>query len=189
MKVESSIILEHIVDLAEERSEVPDTDVLGHLQAGNLVVLALGDGDITVVHAQDARLRLLNASATKTLVAPGSLVATESDTSNVSAIVDRGILGESSPAASNVEHALASLEFNLLADHLELVVLNLLESLLLGDVRDNTRSVDHPWSQEPAVEVVAAVVMVTDLLLICRLLDSRSISPEKSGTYPENGSG
>jgi hypothetical protein len=42
----------------------------------------------------------------------------------------------------------------------------LLEGLLLVDIRNDTGGVDHTWAQEPAVEVIASVVVVTDLLLI-----------------------
>jgi len=45
--------------------------------------------------------------------------------------------------------------------------LELFKSLLLVDIRNNTRCVDHAWAKEPAVEIIASVVMVSNLLLIC----------------------
>jgi hypothetical protein len=84
----------------------------------------------------------------------------------VGVIVDRGELGKGSPATANIEQLLALLELDLLADNGELVVLELLKGLLLVDIGDNARGVDHAWAQEPAVEVIAAVVVVADLLLI-----------------------
>jgi hypothetical protein len=46
--------------------------------------------------------------------------------------------------------------------------LQLFEGLFLVDVGDYTRCVDHSWAQEPSVEVVTAVVVVSNLLLICK---------------------
>lgn len=163
---EDSVIVEHVVDLLEEGGEVTDTDVLGHFQTGDLVVLALGDGGVAVVHAENTGLLLGNADLAKASVAPGSLVAAESNTGDLSAIVGRCELGKSTPTAAEIEHALASLEGNLLTDDGQLVVLELFKRLFLVDVRDDTGSVDHAGTEEPAVEVVTAVVVVADLLLV-----------------------
>ena len=170
LKEEDTIVLKHIVDLAEEATQVTNTDVLGHLKTGNLIVTASGDRDFAVVHAENLGLILRDTDSPKTVVTPGSLVATECDTSDVSTIVARGELGQSTPTAANVEHLLALLEANLLANNSHLVVLKLLESLLLVNVGDDTGSVDHAWAKEPAVEVVAAVVVVSDLLLVWNML-------------------
>lgn len=167
LEEEDTIIVKHVVDLGEERTEVTDADVLGHLKAGDLVVAALGNRDITVVHAQDLALLLWNASLAKGTVAPGRLVATEGDTSNLSTVVDTGKAGKGTPAAADVEKALARLEVNLFAHNSQLVVLELLEGLLRFDVRDDTRGVNHAGTKEPAVEVITAVVMITNLLFIC----------------------
>jgi hypothetical protein len=166
LQEEGTVVLEHVVDLLEEGAEVPDTDVLGHLETGDLVVLAGRNGGVTVVHAQNLRLRLWDTIAAEAAVTPGSLVASESDTSDMSAEVLRGKAGKRSPTASEIKHLLARLQVNLGANDLELVVLELLESLLLGDVGDDTGSVDHARAQEPTIEVVTAVIVVTDLLLI-----------------------
>jgi hypothetical protein len=53
LQEEGTVVLEHVVDLLEEGAEVPDTDVLGHLETGDLVVLAGRNGGVTVVHAQN----------------------------------------------------------------------------------------------------------------------------------------
>lgn len=165
---EDTVIIEHVVNLAEEGREVTNTDVLGHLKTSDLVVLALGDGSVAIVHAQDTALLLGNTELAETAVAPGSLVATESDTSNLSTVVGRSELGESAPTAAEIKHAVTGLETNLLADNGQLVVLQLLKGLFLVDVGDNTRSVDHARAEEPRVEVIAAVVVVADLLLVLR---------------------
>lgn len=166
LQEEDTIVIEHVIDLGQERREVADTDVLSHLKASNLLVATLNAGSITVVGADDAALRLLNASLTETVVTPSSLVTTKSDTSNVSTVVSRGVLGESAPATAKVEHLVARLDTNLLANDGQLVVLELLKGLLLVDVADDTGSVDHAGAKEPSVEVVTAVVVVTDLLLV-----------------------
>ena len=143
-----------------------DTNVLSHLKAGDLVVTTLWNWDVTVIHTQDAGLLLRDAGIAEASVTPGGLVASKSDAGNVCAEVDRGELGKSSPSAADVKHSLALLKIDLLADNGELVVLKLLKGLLLVDVGDDTRGIDHARAKEPAVEVVASVVMVTDLLLI-----------------------
>ena len=166
LEEEDTIIIQHVIDLLQETVEVADTDVLGHLEAGNLLVTTLGDGDITVVHAQDLALLLGDASLAQSIVTPGSLVATKSDAGGLGTEVDAGEASQGTPAAADIKQGLALLETDLLADDGELVVLELLQRLLLVDVRDDTRGVDHAGAEEPAVEVVAAVVVVTNLLLV-----------------------
>ena len=166
LQEEDSVVIEHIVNLSEERLEVTDTNVLSHLKAGDLVVAAGWNWDITVIHAQDSALLLWNASSAEASVAPGSLVATKGNAGNVGAKVNAGELGKSSPSAANIEHSLAALEINLLADNGELVVLELLKGLLSVDVGDDARSVNHAWAEEPSVEVITAVVVVADLFLV-----------------------
>ena len=166
LQEESSIVIEHLIDLSQERLEMADTNVLSHFKAGDLVVAAFWDWNIAVIHAENAGLLLWNTDAAETGVTPGGLVASESDTGNVGAEVDGSKLGKSSPSAADVEHSLALLEIDLLADDSQLVVLEFLEGLLLVDIRDNAGSVDHAWAKEPAVEVVTSVVVITDLLLI-----------------------
>jgi len=174
LKEESTIILKHVIDLTEERTQVTDTNVLSHLETCDLVVATRGNRDLTVIHAQNLRLILLNANPLEAVVAPGGLVAAKCDTSDVSAVVGRGELGKSSPTAANVEHLLAPLEADLLTYDSHLVVLKLFERLLLVDVGDDTGGVDHARAEEPAVEVVAAVVVVTDLFLVCGVVSWNS---------------
>ena len=166
LKEEDTIVLEHVVNLTEEATQVTNTDVLGHLETGNLVVATSGDRDLAVIHTENLGLVLLDTNSPETVVTPGSLIATKGDTSNVSTVVGGSELGESTPTATNVEHLLALLKTDLLANDSHLVVLKLLESLLLVDIGDDTGSVDHAWAKEPAVEVVTAVVVVSYLLLV-----------------------
>lgn len=166
LEEEDTIVIKHVVDLGEESGEVTDTDVLSHLEAGDLVVAALRDGNVTVVHAQNLALLLGDTNLAHGAVAPGGLVATKSDTGNLGAVVLAGETGEGAPAAANIQQSLVLLELNLLADNSQLVVLELLQSLLRVDVRDDTRGVDHARTEEPAVKVIAAVIVVSNLFLI-----------------------
>lgn len=161
-----SVVVEHIVALRQEAREVSDTNVLDHFERDDLVVAAFGHGDVAVVHAQDLGLLFWDAGAAHTRVAPGGLVAAECDARGFGAIVGRGEFGECTPAAANVEETLARFEADLLAHDGELVVLQLLERFFLCRVGDDAGSIDHAWAEEPAVEVITAVVVVADLLFV-----------------------
>lgn len=164
-----SVVLKHVVDLGAERAEVLDANVLHHLQRNDLVVLlgsALGQGDVSVVHAQNSGLGGGHAVLGQVLVAVGSLVLAQSDSGHVDAVLLGGKSSQSSPAAANVENLLALLESGLLTHNSKLVVLHLLKGLLLVDIGNDTGGVDHSGAQEPGVEVVASVVVLSDLLLV-----------------------
>ena len=53
---DSVVVGEHVVDLFEEGGEVFHADVFGHFEAGDFVVAGGWDGDVAVVHAEDAAL-------------------------------------------------------------------------------------------------------------------------------------
>jgi len=69
--------------------------------------------------------------------------------SNITIVVLSSKGSKSSPSTSNVEQLVGRLKVELLADELELVVLEFLESLGSGDVLDDSGGVDHPGSEEP----------------------------------------
>lgn len=163
-----SVVVQHVVDLAEERCQVADADVFCHLEACDAFETSLWHDDVAVVHAHDVALLLGDAGFPEPVVAPRGLVAAESDARDLRAVVDARVLGEGAPAAADVEHPVAGLDVDLLADDGQLVVLQLLQGLLAVDVGDDARRVDHARAQEPAVEVVAAVVVVSHLLLVLR---------------------
>ena len=166
LKEENTIIVKHVVNLGQECGEVADTDVLGHLKTGDFLVASINPGRITIVGANDTALRLINASFTEAIVAPGSLVAAESDTSDVGTVMNRSVLGERTPATAKVEDCITGLNANLLANNSHLVILQFFESFFPVDVANQTGCVDHAGSQEPSVEVIASVVVVTHLFLI-----------------------
>ena len=122
-KENSSIVSKHLVDLVEESAKMPDTDMFRHLEAGDLIVAALGHGDIAVIHAKDLALRFGNTGFAEGGVPPGSLVAAEGDAGGVGGVICGGVLGESTPAATNVKESVIRVDVDLLADDGELVVL------------------------------------------------------------------
>lgn len=185
LEEENTIVVKHVVNLLQEAGEMADTNVLRHLKTGDLLVTTHGNGNITVVHAENLALLLGNTGLAHAAVTPSGLVTAESDTSNVGAILLTGEAGKSTPATANVEHGIALVKTDLLTDHSKLVVLELLKSLLAVDVGDDTRSVDHTRTKEPAVEVITTVVVVTDLLLICGM-SVKFQSSSSANTYPEN---
>ena len=162
-----------------------DTNVLGHLETGNLLVATLNARGVTVVGADNAALGFLNASLAETIVTPGSLVTTESDTSDVSTVVNGGKFSKGTPAAAKVEHLVTGLNSNLLTDDSQLVILELFKSLFLVDVADDTRGVDHTRAEEPSVEVITSVVVVTDLLLV--YIIPKSVRPSTTQVAGEKG--
>lgn len=111
-------------------------------------------------------MRLGNTSFPETVVTPGGLVAAESDTGNVGAVVDRSVLGKGTPATAQVENRVTRLEIDLLADHSHLVIAEFLEGFFPVDIADDARGIKHARTQEPSIEIITSVVVVTDLLLI-----------------------
>ena len=174
LEVEDAVVVKQVVDLSKEAGEFAHADVLGHLQAGDFLVLGAwlvvgrGDGDVAIVHAEDSRLGVRNAAGKQAVVAPFSLISAECDARSVGAVVDARIFGQRAPATADVEQRLSRLQTNLLTYDGEFVVLQLLEGFLVVDVRDDARGIDHAGAEEPGVEIVAAVVVVADLFFVLR---------------------
>lgn len=166
LEEEDTIVVKHIVNLLKEAREVTDTNVLRHFKTGDLLVTTDRNGNITVVLADNLALFLRDTGLAHAAVAPSGLVAAKSNTSDLGTILLTSEAGKSTPTTANVEHGIALVETDLLANNGKLVVLKLLKSLLAVDVGDDTRSVNHAGAKEPAVEVITTVVVVADLLLI-----------------------
>ena len=166
LQKEHAVIIQHIVNLLEERREVAHADVLGHLEARDLVVAADGHGDVAVVGADDAALGLGHAVLAQAGVAPGGLVAAERHAGGAGAVPRRGVPRQRPPPAPDVQQRVVGVEPDLLAHHGQLVVLQLLQRLFFVDVADQPARVHHAWPKEPPVEVVAAVVVVAHLLFV-----------------------
>lgn len=92
-------------------------------------------------------------SATKPLVSTtrlnSSLARFRLTSGNVAIVVLSSEGSKSSPSTSDIEELVGRLEVELLADELELVVLEFLESLGSGDVLYDSGGVDHSGSEEP----------------------------------------
>jgi hypothetical protein len=74
-----SVVGKELVDLSEERAVSSDTDVLGHLETGDLVVVALLVGDLSVVLAEDSALGLGDTVGSETFSTKGGLVSGKGD--------------------------------------------------------------------------------------------------------------
>lgn len=187
LDVHGAVVLEHVVALAEEGGESANTDVLAHLELGDLVEL-LG-GDVAVVHAEDLALALGDAGAAEAVVTPGGLVAGNGGPGNLGSVVDTGELGEGAPSAANIQHGLALLQAELLANDGHLVVLHLLECLLAAEVGEETTGVDHAGTEEVGVVVVTLVVGGLDLVLILLAGVEDDIGSELEEDEAEQGVG
>lgn len=150
--------------------------MLAHFQLSDLVVFRAGD--IAVIHADNAALFLGDAGLTESIVTPGSLVLSNSETGHLCTVVETGELGQSTPAAANVQHGLAFLEADLLANNSHLVILQFLQGFFTIGVGDDSGGVDHARAEEPGVVVVTSVVVGTDLLLILGLGVEKHIDEE-----------
>ena len=137
---------EHVVDLLEEGGEVFHADVFGHFETGYFVVAGSGDGDVAVVHAEDAGLGFWDVGAAEAVVAPCCLVSSQGDSCDVRAVVGAGVFGESAPAAADVEKGFAGFEIDFFADDAEFVVLELFEGFFFVNVGYYAGGVDHAWA-------------------------------------------
>ena len=155
LEKENSVVIQHPVNLIIEGLEVLDPHVLDHLDAGDLVVLLLGD--VAIIHAED----LAAVRGAILLDLPHAvlrLVLGQRHARGDRPVMLGGVPRERAPAAANVQKGIARLELQLLADQVELIVLGLLQRF--GGVLEEGARVDHPFAQEPAEEVVAPVVVL-----------------------------
>ena len=74
-----TVISQEIVDLGEESAVSSDTNVLGHLETRNLVVIAFLVGDFSVVLAENSTLRFRDTIGSESLGTESSLVSGKSD--------------------------------------------------------------------------------------------------------------
>ena len=173
LQVEQPVVSQKIGDVAVERLEALDADVFHHFEAGDLVVGARGS--IAVVEAEHAGA-VRDAPVLRPLVAELRLPLGNRHAGRVGAVRARGVARERSPAAADVEEPFAALQLQLLADEVHLVVLRLLQRL--AGVQEERRRVDHAVAEEPAVEVVAAIVVLADDALVLLLRMDRHFRDE-----------
>jgi hypothetical protein len=74
-----TVIGQEVVHLFEKGTVSPNTDVLGHLEAGDLVEVALWVRDVSEVHAEDSSLVVGNAVLLDPLSTESSLLLGQGD--------------------------------------------------------------------------------------------------------------
>ena len=74
-----SVVSKELVDLSEKSAVSSDTDVLGHLETRDLVVVALLVGDLSVVLAENSALGLGDTVRSETFSTKRGLVSSEGD--------------------------------------------------------------------------------------------------------------
>lgn len=171
LQEEDTIVLQGLVDLSQEGAETLDAHMLGHFKTGDLVILAaglLGRGRVSVVAAHDFGLGGVHAVLGQEGVTPLGLVSAQGDTGELGTELGGAEGGPGTPATAQVQDVVDLGQLDLGGHGVQLVVLQLLQGLFLGDVADNTGGVDHAGTQEPGVEIVTSVVVVSDLLLVLR---------------------
>ena len=129
---------------------------LSHLETNDLGEGTLLRGDFSVIHAKNAGTVGVTTIGLDPLVTELGLILAKSNASNFAAVVLVSESGKSTPSAPNVEQAIVGLEVEFLANHGQLVVLELLKAFLLLDVQNDTRGIDHAGTEEPFVEVIAS---------------------------------
>ena len=128
---------------------------LSHLETNDLGEGTLLRGDFSVIHAKYSGTAGVTVIGPDPIVAELGLILAESNASNFASVVLVSESSESTPPTSNVEQAIVGLEVEFLANHGQLVVLELLKAFLLLDVQNDTRSIDHAGTEEPLVEIIA----------------------------------
>ena len=129
---------------------------LCHLETNNLGEGTLLRGYFSVVHTLNAGTGGIAAIGLDPLVTELGLVLAESNTSDITVVVFMGESSKGAPSTSNVEQTIVGLEVEFLANHGQLVVLELLEAFLLFNVQNDARGIDHAGTKEPFVEVIAS---------------------------------
>src|SRR5450432_1907240 len=116
MKVEAAR-LQQAVDGLEVRTVVGDSDVLEHADRGDLVESSV---DQRIVAQLDGYL-VIESEARDLFLRIGELLLRKRHADGVDAVMPGGVTDERPPAAADVEQAIARLQAQLAADHVELV--------------------------------------------------------------------
>lgn len=129
---------------------------LGHLETNDLGEGTLLRRNFSVVHTKNAGTGGITTIGLNSVVTELCLILAESDTSNFAVVVFMSESGKGTPSTSDVEQAIFRLEVEFLANHGQLVILELFKAFLLFDVQNDARGVDHAGTKEPFVKVVAS---------------------------------
>jgi hypothetical protein len=87
-------------------------------------------------------------------------------TSNICSVVLGGMSNKCTPSTTNIQQPITLLQIQFITNHSHLVILQFLKSFHLVDIFNKTTGVNHPLSEEPGVEIVSSVVVVSDLFFI-----------------------
>ena len=157
---EQAVVGEQRADLAHVGRDVVEADRLVHADRGDLVVGAAG------LHVVGELERHLPAEAEPRHLGLGigQLLLRQRHAVRLDAVVLGRMAEQRAPAAADVEEALAGLQAQLAADHVELVVLGGGE--VVRPVAIIGAGVDHLGVEEERVELVRQVVVERDELLV-----------------------
>lgn len=170
---EDAIVVEKVVDLPEEGLVPANSNMLditwsirpkridayihlSHLETNDFVEGTFLRGDFSVVHAKDTSTVGITTIDPDPLVTKLGLILAESNTGDFAVVVLVSESGKGTPSTSDVEQAIFGLEVEFLANHGQLVVLELFKAFLLFDVQNDARGIDHAGTKEPFVEVVTS---------------------------------
>ena len=101
LEVEDTVVFEQVVDLTEERSDLPNAHMLCHFEAGDLVVLP--GGNVPIIHAENLALLLRHAGFAEPFVGLSRPVPTERDTSHFCTVVHASENGERTPSTADFQ--------------------------------------------------------------------------------------
>ena len=85
-----------------------------------------------------------------------SLVSSKGHTGSVTSEILGSICYKGAPTTANVEETVLGLQVELAADDSKLVVLEGFKRLFNIRVSDDTRSINHTWTQKPTVKVITS---------------------------------
>ncbi len=161
---DSAAGLQHAGDLARVLVDLRLADVLDHADAGDRIEAFLAQ--VAVIHHPELD-PVVHSGLARQLLRQLRLRLRERDAPDRGAVLARGVDRQASPAAADVEHALAGLQLELAADQLQLGALGVLQGL--RPWLEQRTAVGHRLVQEQGEELVRDVVVVADGLRVAAL--------------------
>jgi hypothetical protein len=151
---------EEIAQLGEVGRPVREADMLEHANGGDLVVLARY-GAVVLQLDEDP---VVQPEPPDLLAREIELSLRERDAVSLDPVMERRVADEAAPAAADVEKALAGLQAQLAADHVELGGLRVLQRG--APAREVSAGIDHLGVEEEGVEGIRQVVVELDESLV-----------------------
>ena len=162
---------------AEIGRVIGDADLLEHADRGDLVELALHLGEVLAASISTRSCRPSRAIFSRASAACSSASVTPV---RLDAVMLRGMADQRAPAAADVEQAIAGLQPQLAADHVELVALRAGEIVVPVRLKVGA-GIDHLRIEEEPVEGVRDVVVIGDVRLVGggRAVAARPVAPRR----------